>query len=148
MLPENPTDLESSWNCQKCNFEQDSKFCLGMITELEGACEKLAKSEEAEKFAENCKNWQAEAVQKLAETHSLNVKLKEIEITRLMRTQKALTSSAENDISKKQGLLICLEKQVKLFSWIRDIMIKVDPPGDIWDEALSKKQTLLSSLNQ
>eukprot|EP00096_Caligus_rogercresseyi_P012004 TRINITY_DN4904_c0_g1_i1.p1 TRINITY_DN4904_c0_g1~~TRINITY_DN4904_c0_g1_i1.p1 ORF type:complete len:441 (+),score=50.23 TRINITY_DN4904_c0_g1_i1:35-1324(+) len=123
LLPENPLDLKSNWNCSNCESQKDHGRVSRLLFEyniLFERCQKhpqrLEELLDSELYAKP-----------FHRNHFLNIGIKERIVHTLINAEKR---------GIKDPKLV--QKKVKYFEDIANVLSLVDLPGDIWTKPLEK----------
>ena len=79
--------------------------------------------------------------------HFLLIRMKE-KIIQLHKKQQQVLNSGEEAAQQRDLLRHCLEQQVKWFGEITQVMAKVDPPADVWNDTLAKLKKDLARVQE
>ena len=136
LLPQEPTNLGSDWRCVQCGENFKNSLAMEAVLKAEAAVEKLGKNSEV--GDDDFETLRDELLTKLHPGHFLMFRLKE----KWMKEHKKCQHRCEM-IQDLDGARIAVEKQLELYEGMMEVMVKVDPPGVLWEQAKAKLQAQL-----
>lgn len=119
LLPERPTELDSEWKCDACERVEQASIINDKILKAEMKAEK----------------WNGDATE-----DSFELMMKDLAEEEFHPNHFVIIRMKEKIIQSLQLGQTGWEKQLRLFREICQPLIKVDPPGDVWEKALCKLQ--------